>query len=598
MIYPRLSPPNAPNDNQAGRNDLPFLLLGQHIRNHRLQLRQEAVNRPWSQEDLAVAIGSDKAHINRIECGRQSPTLDTLSRICDALDLAWPARRRVLGLAGLLKDLPEPRQDDIDKIEPIVARTLGAADHPACLLDQDERIWDVNIGFARVFLGYSDRAACLAEVTGRSLLELLSEAHPAHSYIRRTLDNFDELALRLLVILRNALHRCGSSEQYQTLLNDVLADSHLCSLWLQVSAQIGQGKVPDYLDHQSLVISASPIGPYQADVWYASFRSDERFRLMHIVPKSEAVCRSLATLVGQNTSQCSATTVPAVPRIGLKASAFPTGPLTLHVPWANGGVTDVGARILAPFLQRQFGQPVHVVNCDNAQSQRALDHLSRLPSDGHHLIFANEPVLSESSGPVSAALLHTANRPDLSQFDCLALHAFDPFGVYVRAESRYGSLKDLIKDAAKRTGKVIVGTSGRGTPAHLAALILQEAAGIRFSFRHYTGSLEHIARFLSGETDVACLGSGVSLPAVRAGEMRVLLSMTERRFPLMEETPTLAEAGLIGPALASLRRVYLPKGGDPVVRRILDNWLNQVISSSDHTIQLNRVGLSTSSQLV
>jgi len=162
----------------------------------------------------------------------------------------------------------------------------------------------------------------------------------------------------------------------------------------------------------------------------------------------------------------------------------------------------------------------------------------------------------------------------------------------VRQESRYGSLKDLIRDAANRPGEILVGTSGRGTPAHLAALMLEEAAGIRFNFFHYSGSLEHIARFLSGQTDVACLGSGVSLPAVQAGEMRALLALTPTRFELMPDTATLAEFGFVPHSLASIRRIYVPQGSDPVVRQTLAAVLREVIASAEHRARMRAVSLA------
>jgi tripartite-type tricarboxylate transporter receptor subunit TctC len=214
-----------------------------------------------------------------------------------------------------------------------------------------------------------------------------------------------------------------------------------------------------------------------------------------------------------------------------------------------------------------------------------------LPPDGHHVVFLNEPSIVALTDPIAKVLRHTARIPDLSRFDCVAQHAYDPFCVYVRQESRYGSLKDLIRDAASRPGEIMVGTSGRGTPAHLAALVLEEAAGIRFSFCHFSGSLEHIARFLSGQTDVACLGSGVSLPAAQAGEMRALLSLTPRRFELMPETATLAEFGLAGHSLASIRRIYLPKGGEPSIRQALRATLQDIISSAEHSQRMSAVGL-------
>lgn len=87
-------------------------------------------------------------------------------------------------------------------------------------------------------------------------------------------------------------------------------------------------------------------------------------------------------------------------------------------------------------------------------------------------------------------------------------------------------------------------------PAHLAALMLEEATDIRFNSCHYSGSLEHIARFLSGQTDVAYLGSRVSLPAVHAWELQALLALTPQRFELIPERVTLAEFGLAAHSLA------------------------------------------------
>ncbi|WP_162783449.1 tripartite tricarboxylate transporter substrate-binding protein [Devosia naphthalenivorans] len=583
---------SAGRDAAGPRDDLPYLLLGQHIRNYRLQKFDARTGRPWSQEDLAVSIGTDKAHVNRIECGRQLPTVDTLDRVCDALELLWPARRRLLGLAGLLKDLPEPREEDMTKIEGMVARAFVAAAYPACLLDHDERIWDVNTEFATIFLGYGSKDACLEAVRGRFFLELLCDTHPAHAYLRRTVRNFDHLSLRLLAVLRHALQRRPGSSQYQALLNDVLSDLRLCSLWLQISAHLNRSSAPEYLDHQALDMAASPVGPYRAQLWHSTFQADERFRLLHLVPVTDEAQRRFE-LYGKRRSATlkSPTNAGTLAELAHEPAAYPQGPVSFHVPWASGGVTDVGARILAPLLSRKLGQPVSVINCDQTQSQEAVSRLAALRPDGHHLVFLNEPSIIAATESVATVLAHTARVPELSRFDCVAQHAYDPFCVYVRQESRYGSFKELIRDASNRPGEILVGTSGRGTPAHLAALMVEEAAGVRFNFCHYSGSLEHIARFLSGQTDVAYLGSGVSLPAVQAGEMRALLALTPTRFELMPETATLAEFGFAAHSLASIRRIYLPQGSDPAVRNVLRAVLSDVVASPDHVARMAAVGL-------
>ena len=483
------------------------------------------------------------------------------------------------------------------KIEGMVARAFADLAYPACLLDHDERIWDLNAEFATVFLGYSRRDDCLEAVRGRFFLELLCETHPAHAYLRRTVRNFDQLSLRLLAILRHALHRRPGSAEYQAQLNDVLGDLRLCSVWLQVSAHLNRSSTPEYLDHQVLDVAASPVGPYRAQLWHSTFQADERFRILHVVPATDEARNRFEVYGRRRNGTLRDAAGASAPRPATASETYPQAPISFHVPWASGGVTDVGARILAPLLSRRAGQPVSVTNCDQIQSADVVERLAALPPDGYHLVFLNEPSIVAASDQVANVIAHTARFPNLSRFDCVAEHAYDPFCVYVRQESRYGSLRDLIRDAASRPGEIVVGTSGRGTPAHLAALILEEAAGIRFSFCHYNGSLEHIARFLSGRTDVACLGSGVSLPAVYAGEMRALLSLAPRRFHLMPETPTLAELALPGHSLASIRRIYLPKGGSTEVRKPLQAILREVIGSAEHRQRMSAVGLGEVTQV-
>ncbi|MGV3652513.1 MAG: tripartite tricarboxylate transporter substrate-binding protein [Devosia sp.] len=573
------------------RDDFPYLLLGQHIRNFRLQLRQEYLNRPWSQEDLAVAIGTDKGHINRIECGRQLPTLDTLTRICDALDLNWPGRRRLIGLAGFLQDLPGPRQDDLQAIESTVLKVLGQTGHPACLIDQEDRIWDANTEFAVVFLGYESRDAALEDIAGKFLLELMCESHAAHAYLRRSVSNFDQMAMRLIALLRIRLQKSPASSQWQALLNDVLADARLCSLWLKASAQLSRNDLPEFLDHQVIEVGRSPIGPYSADLWHASLWADERFRVLHIVPHSDDAKRRFAALrQRQAPSGGPKPSCPPHQSAGI-GDRFPHRPIRLHVPWASGGITDVGARILAPLLQEQLGQPVSVINCDVLPSPATLNRLASLPADGYDLVFVNQAVLADEAAEPPEWLMRAAKNPDMSRFDPLACHAIDPFVLFVRAECRYGSMRDLVRDAALNPGGIVVGTSGRGTPAHLGAMIIEAAAGVRFQYRHYNGSLEHIARFLSGETDIACLGSGISLPAVRAGELRALLSLTRQRFSLMPDVPTLAETGYAGPALASIRHICLPHGVAEPARDPLERAIKAAFADIRHTHAMRQTGL-------
>jgi tripartite-type tricarboxylate transporter receptor subunit TctC/transcriptional regulator with XRE-family HTH domain len=554
-----------------------LVLLGQRIRFHRLQHRQSNNERPWSQEDLAVAIGSDKAHVNRLECGRQCPAPETLQRICDALELPWPSRRRLLGLAGMLEGPPSPGPDEAAHLAALFGRVLRPLAYPAWAVDQDGRFCDVNDAFARFFLDYPDRSSCLREIGGCFLLELMAEQHGAAARLRDAIEDFDALALRQLLMLRRALQRRSAAAGQRALLDVVLTDRRLCALWLRHSADLDPDAAPDFLDHQRIRIRRSVLGPYVVQAWRSVLAADERFAVVHLVPADDET-RMRFVLRARVTTP--APKPPSgEPRAGRRRAAFPVRPLTLTVPWAVGGVTDVGARLLAPVAARLLGQPIGVLNLDAEQSPDAVRRIAAQPPDGYHLGIVNQPALDAFGGSDTALAF-------------VATHACDPIGVFLRPESRLSSLRDLVREAQRRPGEIVVGTSGRWTPAHVAALMLGEAAGIRFRFQHFRGSLEHMARFLSGQTDVAFLGSGISLRAVRAEELRALGMFTPRRFDLLPDVPTLAESGFPGLSLASVRTIVVPAATPISVLEVLRRAFSAATADPSHGATLRDAGLS------
>lgn len=564
-------------------------VLGRRIRSYRGRQRQLHADRPWTQEDLAVAIGSDKAHVNRIECGRQRPTLDTLTRLSDALDLSWADRSRLLRLAGYLLAPPPPRTGEVADVARRVGAIIHDTSHPARLVDQESRIWDVNDLFAHAFLGYPDRNTCLADVRGHRIVELLPDGHRVGQFLRDALTDYPAFVRRHLVVLHRALRAQPGSPELGHVLDVVLADRSLCAAWLALSAHLPQADEPHYLDHQVLTVAHPDVGTYMAQIWRSTLTADDRFGVVHLVPADDDSRRLLVDVAARRAHKAPAvsTELPPVPEpvTTRTAGSFPDRPIELTVPWAAGGVTDVGARILAPLVAQELGQAVVVGNRDEAQSPRVLAELARRPGDGYHLAFINQPALD-------AGLIRGGHRAEGNPFRLIVNQAFDPLGVFVRDDSSYGSLRDLLRDAECRPGAITVGTSGPYTPAHLGALALQRAAGVRFNVVHFGGSMEHIARFLSGQTDVALCGSGITVPALHAGDLRALAMYTTERFPLVPDVPTTAEAGFDELVLASTRGVWVPGGVPARVRAVLEEAFLAALANPVHTRQMHASGLA------
>jgi tripartite-type tricarboxylate transporter receptor subunit TctC len=312
--------------------------------------------------------------------------------------------------------------------------------------------------------------------------------------------------------------------------------------------------------------------------------------VVHLAPGNDQVAALFAKLAPvERDVGC---TVPADTSVGRRdgrgdVRRFPSRPITLTLPWAAGGATDVGARILAPLLGRELGQAVVVANCDEAQTPEAFARLAEMPADGYHLLFINEPSFEMAVGRPAHAMQPPA-------FRLLASQAFDPIGAFVRADSPYATLGDLLRDARSRDAMLTVGTSGPRTPAHLGAVMLEERTGLRFRYRHYRGSLEHVARFLAGQTDVAFFGSGITLPALRAGELRALAMFTPERFHLLPEVPTTGDAGLASLVLASTRGLWVPAGVPAPVFRTLKAAVIRALRDDAHIRQMHASGLGVS----
>ena len=293
-------------------------VLGQAIRSHRLRRRQIHNDEPWSQEDLAVAIGSDKSHINRIERGHQRPTLQTLVRICDALQLGWEERSILLGLAGHLLAPPSPTDQEVEAAVCQASASVQAADYPAGLVDQEVRVWDANDLLAMTFNGYRGRDAYLAAVRGLSTIELLF-LHPTGDWWRRVIVDYDAYVRRHVAQLRRRFLVRQQNHEYQVLLDKLLAQPAFKSIWEQLGRGEHSYTGAGVLDHQLLTVDHPEFGRYTVQIWHSRLASDDRFWLTHQLPADEQTRRLFAELAAHVARKPApaALETPARVRVGL-----------------------------------------------------------------------------------------------------------------------------------------------------------------------------------------------------------------------------------------------------------------------------------------
>jgi tripartite-type tricarboxylate transporter receptor subunit TctC len=266
---------------------------------------------------------------------------------------------------------------------------------------------------------------------------------------------------------------------------------------------------------------------------------------------------------------------------------YPTRPITLQVPWVAGGATDIGARILAAITEKRMGQPIVVVNKAGAGSQLGATELARQKADGYYLGFVSLPALN-------TIILDPERKAafDLDAFLPIINQVLDPGLIWVKADSPYKTLKDLLDDARKRPNQVKASTTGILGDDHLAILMMEEVAGVKFRIVHYEGGAQQLTATLGGQVDVSFDNVGSVAPRVQSGELRGLALMDPARSKFLPNVPTVGELGFPTVISSSTRGVMGPKGmPDAVVKRIQTVFL-EAIRSPEHVEKMDKAGLA------
>jgi tripartite-type tricarboxylate transporter receptor subunit TctC len=268
------------------------------------------------------------------------------------------------------------------------------------------------------------------------------------------------------------------------------------------------------------------------------------------------------------------------------AQDFPRRSIQLIVATPPGGPTDVGARIVGSIVEKDIGQSVVIVNKPGAGSQLGLTELTRARPDGYTLGFIHMPGISTISLDPERKAAFTVDS-----FSLIINQVFDAGVIWVRADSPFRSLADLVAAAKKEPNKLTACTTGPLSDDHLAIMMLEEAANIRFRIVHFDGAAQQFTAILGGHVDVAFDNVGSVRKRAMAGEVRVLAVTDTQRSKLMPDTPSTAELGFPGVISSSTRGIAVPKGTPKPIQDYLVAALKKAMENPDHLKKMEDVGL-------
>jgi tripartite-type tricarboxylate transporter receptor subunit TctC len=272
--------------------------------------------------------------------------------------------------------------------------------------------------------------------------------------------------------------------------------------------------------------------------------------------------------------------------LGLHAQAgYPNKPIKLVVPFPPGGNVDLSARILAPEMSRELGQPVVVENKAGAGGTVGLDAVAKSPGDGYTLGIAS-PVNHLAAPSLYPKLPYDSIR----DFTPVGLIASVPMVLVVGPSSPVKSVQELIALARSRNGAMTMASAGSGSGNHIVGELFQDATGVKFVHVPYKGSAPANTDLAGGHVDLHFDQLSSVLPLLQGGRLRALAVTTARRSALLPDVPTLAEAGVAKFDASTTLGLVLPGKAAPELATRLNQALDKVLRLANVRDEFARLG--------
>lgn len=274
-----------------------------------------------------------------------------------------------------------------------------------------------------------------------------------------------------------------------------------------------------------------------------------------------------------------AASAAAMPLIGL-AQAFPAKPIRIVVPFGAGGIADLTARAVAKSLGESLKQGVVIENKPGAGGIAAGEAVARAEADGHTLL------LMSNGTAVSAGLFKSLPFDAQKDFAPVAtLGTFD-LAVLTAGNGRFESMKDLLAFAKANPGKLNVATINIGSTQHLAAELLQTAAGVDFQVVPFNGSPAVLTALRGGQVDAAVEILGPMIPQIASRAVRPLAVLGAQRAASLPDVPTVTESGVKGFDVASWNALAAPARTPRPVLELLNREVNKALATPELRKQL------------
>ena len=252
---------------------------------------------------------------------------------------------------------------------------------------------------------------------------------------------------------------------------------------------------------------------------------------------------------------------------------YPNRPIRIIVPYAAGGAVDIVARTLGQPLSETLKQPVIVDNRPGASANIGMELVSKAAPDGYTLLMASNGIATNMT--LFPQLTFDGRR----DFEPIAKIGYAPLVIVVPASSSAKSLKDLIAMAKAEPGKLTYASAGNGSSGHLAGELLKSTAKVDILHVPYKGGAPAITDLLGERITFMPINPVEVIAHIRGGRLRALAVASDKRFSLLPDVPTAAEAGLPGYETSVWWGLVAPAKTSPDIVRQLNAETNKALAN-------------------
>src|SRR5258708_1486391 len=252
------------------------------------------------------------------------------------------------------------------------------------------------------------------------------------------------------------------------------------------------------------------------------------------------------------------------------SQGYPTRTVTLVVPFAAGGPTDVVARTLGAAMSKSLGQTVVIENKLGAGGTIAANYVAKANPDGY-TIFIHHNGMATATG-----LYRKLPFNPLADFEYIGQVADVPMTLLAKKDLPPDNLRELIAYVRLNKERINLANAGLGAVSHLCGMLFQQAVGVELTTIPFSGTAPAMTALLGGQVDMLCDQTTQTIPEIKAQKVKFYGVTTLQRIQALPDAPTLDEQGLKDFEVVVWHGVYAPKG---TPREALDK-LNAALRAS------------------